>query len=144
LEIRIRRRARNLTRIKSEHSQLRINRGFVATCYRTRAWLISRVGGGRANLERDPFDYRQKMDGAGSNHWRFAGRLAQHPPMALFENFTQRISNGRIVLFAADFFFGRTVEPNEMIGCDTALLSVKFRELDRIGNGLVVENDRRL
>src|SRR6266480_3925867 len=76
LEIRIRRRARNLTRIKSEHSQLRINRGFVAPCYRTRTWLISNVGGGRANLERDPFDYRQKMDGAGSNHWRFAGRLA--------------------------------------------------------------------
>ena len=64
--------------------------------------------------------------------------------MALFENLPQRIRNGRVVLFAADFFFGRAVEPNEMIARDTALLRVKFRERDRIGNGLVVDNDCRL
>src|SRR5438046_5145612 len=46
LEIRIRRHARNLTRIKSEHSQLRINRGFVATSYWTRSRLITRIGRG--------------------------------------------------------------------------------------------------
>src|SRR5204862_3851735 len=84
------------------------------------------------------------MDCAGCDHRRLTGRLAQRPPMALFENFTQRISNGRIVLFAADFFFCGTGEADNMVGCDATLLGIKFRELDRIGNGLVVENDRRL
>src|SRR5712691_8193064 len=83
------------------------------------------------------------MDCARGDHWRLAERLAQSPPVALFENFTKRISDGSIVLFAADFFLGRTVEPNEMIGCDTALLSVKFRELDRIGDGFIVNNNCR-
>src|SRR6266567_3541664 len=62
----------------------------------------------------------------------------------LFENFTKRISDGSIVLFTADFFLGRTSEPNEMVGCDATLLGVKFRELNRIRDGFVVENDRRL
>jgi hypothetical protein len=64
--------------------------------------------------------------------------------VALFENLTERISDGLVVLLAADFFFSRTGEPNEMIGRDPTLLSVKVRELDRIGSSFVVESDRRL
>jgi hypothetical protein len=62
--------------------------------------------------------------------------------MTLFENFAKRISDGRIVLLSVDFFFSGTGEANNMIGCDAALLSVKFRELDRIWNGVIIENDR--
>ena len=82
------------------------------------------------------------MDGARINNRRLLRRFIQHPPMALFENFAKRLDNGHIVIFAADFFLDRTSKPNEMVGCDATLLGVKFRELDRIGNGLVVENDR--
>jgi hypothetical protein len=84
------------------------------------------------------------MDRVGGDHWRLAGRLAQRPPVALFENFAKRLGNGRVVLFAPDFFLSRTSKPNEMVGCDATLLGVKFRELDRIRDGFVVENDRRL
>jgi hypothetical protein len=64
--------------------------------------------------------------------------------VTLLENFPERTGNGRVVLFAADFLFGRTVESSKMVGGDTTLLRVKFCKLNRIGVSLVVENDRGL
>ena len=65
------------------------------------------------------------------------------PPVALFEHLTQRTGDGRIVIFATDFLLGRTGQTDEMIARDTALLRVKFGELDRFWNAFVVNDDGR-
>src|SRR5215471_11583567 len=49
-KIRIMRESRNLARIRSQHSELRINRSFVACFYGTRSRLIAGIAVGRVNF----------------------------------------------------------------------------------------------
>src|SRR5499427_11161768 len=54
-KIRIMRESRNLARIRSQHSELRINRSFVACFYGTRSRLIAGIAVGRVNSQRHAF-----------------------------------------------------------------------------------------
>src|SRR6266702_4503730 len=83
------------------------------------------------------------MDGARGHGLFLLGRFVQCPPLPLLENIAERIGNRRVIVFPADFFFGGTLEADKMIARDPALFSVKGRERDRIGDILVVKNDRR-
>src|SRR5204863_8999919 len=73
-----------------------------------------------------------------------AFRIGPHaPPIALPENFTERLRDRVVIFLATDFFFGRAVEPEQMIVRDTALLCVKPGQFYRIGNGAIEDNNRR-
>ena len=68
------------------------------------------------------------------------GHFVNLPPLPLLENFAQRLGHCGVVLLARNFFFGGTIERDQMIISDPAFLGIKLRERFRVGNSSV-END---